>query len=53
MKTPGDINAQKTFDHLLEIVDAHLKLLDEEGRHCLLQAVERAVLRALLGRSDV
>lgn len=43
----------KAFEHLMEIIDAHLKLADETEEAHLLQAIERALLRAILGRCDV
>ena len=43
----------KAFEHLMEILDTHLKLADAEEESQLLQAIERALLRALLGRCDV
>ena len=43
----------KAFEHLMEILDTHLKLADETEEVHLLQAIERALLRALLERCDV
>ena len=41
------------FEHLMAIIDTHLKLADVIEESQLLQAIERALLRALLGRCDV
>ena len=43
----------KAFEHLMEIIDTHLKLANAREEAHLLQAIERAILRAILGRCDV